>query len=144
MNDDLDIGTPVRTKKPAKEPTDFTAEALAERKWETEGKVVERSDSHGVCYKVKHKGGTSAWYCRRELQRTDVHEYSPAERAEMIAKMSALTAALSVVERNEDMRCAYDDLLEAQRHIKAVLPTIKGMAKGWDRGSEDLFPKKKS
>ncbi len=49
---------------------------------------------------------------------------------DMIAKMSALTAALSVVERNEDMRCAYDDLLEAQRHIEAVLPTIKGMGSG--------------
>lgn len=54
-----------------------------------------------------------------------------------------LAAAYEVVERGEDARCAVDDIREALRHIDKVLPTLVSMAKGWERGTKDLFEEKR-
>jgi len=55
--------------------------------------------------------------------------------------------AISVWENKEDVRCAWDDLLQAQKLIDAVIKDpIYSMAKGYDRGSDldnsDKFKKK--
>lgn len=57
----------VLTVKPEKEATDWSKAALAERKWAVKGIVTERSNSHGLIYKVCHQDGSSAWYESREL-----------------------------------------------------------------------------
>jgi hypothetical protein len=91
MHDELSVDTPVITTKPAKESADWTAEARLARRWGLDGKVQEKSDRHGVCYRVKHEDGTEAWYERKELRRKDVLEHTLAERQEMIEKMRVVS-----------------------------------------------------
>jgi len=97
MNDDLTTGTKVRTSKPAKLSTDWGERAVLERArhWGKEGTVIERSDSHGVIYRIDFSSDASrtAWFERRELQRLMVDQYSPVERRELLAKMSAASDA---------------------------------------------------
>jgi len=57
----------VRTTKPARESSDWTIEALRERKWDVTGVIIEHSNSHGLIYKVRHDDGSTAWYEPREL-----------------------------------------------------------------------------
>lgn len=94
MHDDIPLGTPVITTKPAKESEGWTPEARLALRWGKDGKVVGSavagaplSGSHGICYEVQHEDGTKAWYERKELRRSDVLSYTAAERAEMIDKM---------------------------------------------------------
>lgn len=92
MRDDLKPGAHVKTVKPAVESGDWAEDAKKLRRWGANGYVVDRSDRHGVVYKVEHEDDkTTAWYERRELQQLDVYEYTYEERKEMIAKMQALS-----------------------------------------------------
>lgn len=63
----LQTGTPVITHWTALEGDKFTEEAKQNRKWDTKGEVIGHSDSHGLCYEVKHADGTTGWYHPFEL-----------------------------------------------------------------------------
>jgi len=64
----LQIGTQVLTTEDAG-ADDWAEEAKAKRKWGVTGTVVDRSDSHGLCYRVKHEDGSTAWYEPAELKK---------------------------------------------------------------------------
>ena len=63
----LMVATKVKTVRPEKESNDWDPEALKQRRWDIHGEVVRHSDSHGLCYLVRHVDGTKAWYEPREL-----------------------------------------------------------------------------
>jgi hypothetical protein len=87
MHGRIQIGTRVETIKPARESNDWTAEALAARKWGVSGKIIKEHDSHGLCYDVRHEDGTTGCYEPRELLSLDSTSYTPEERADMLRKM---------------------------------------------------------
>jgi hypothetical protein len=92
-NQTLVHGQTVETIKPDVESKDWRPEALANRRWSVTGKIVDHSDSHGLCYLVLHEDDTTAWYERRELKPfTSGVDYSPEERAAMLKRMGALSA----------------------------------------------------
>jgi len=97
VNDQLPNLTPVRTRKPAKESNDWTPKAKETRRWGVEGKVIDYSDANGLrivaSYHVDHKDGTTAFYERRELIRTDVLAHTKVELREMLAKMEVVSSA---------------------------------------------------
>lgn len=64
----IENGTKVKTVKPEVESNDWVPEALASRKWGVTGEVVKHSDSHGLCYGVRHDDGSAGWYEPRELE----------------------------------------------------------------------------
>lgn len=43
-------------------------EARLKCRWGMEGIVVDRSDSHGLCYRVRHADGSDAWYNPDEIR----------------------------------------------------------------------------
>lgn len=47
--------------------SDWTSEAVEDRKWGVVGRIVDHSNSHGLCYKVEHEDGTTGWYEPGEL-----------------------------------------------------------------------------
>lgn len=47
---------------------EWTPEAKAKRRWGVRGEVIGHSDSHGLCYAVKHSDGEKAWYDPSEFQ----------------------------------------------------------------------------
>ena len=61
------LGTKVRTVRSRTESKDWTPDALKQRRWDVCGDILRHSDSHGLCYLVKHEDGTEGWYERREL-----------------------------------------------------------------------------
>jgi|GEM_PF-7019421 len=89
MNDEIAVGTKVRTVEPA-EPGAWSESLEGERRWSVYGHVHGR---HGDLYKVLLDDGTEGLYARNELQRRDVEAYTLAEREELIAKMHKLSEA---------------------------------------------------
>lgn len=71
QKDDLPLGTRVRTRKPTRESDDWTESAKASRRWGVTGTAVERHDSPGVSYDVRHDDGSMGAYESRELERLD-------------------------------------------------------------------------
>jgi len=71
MTDRIENGTRVKTVKPEVESKDWVPEALASRKWGITGMVVKCSDSHAVCYGVRHDDGSAGWYEARELEQQE-------------------------------------------------------------------------
>lgn len=59
-------GTRVRTMK-SDGSRDWAARARENVQWRTVGTIVQKSDSHGLCYEVQHDDGTCAWYNHGEL-----------------------------------------------------------------------------
>lgn len=51
-------------------PRDYTEKGISKRKCGLNGTVVDLSNSHGLCFKVIHDDGTSAYYDPDELVRT--------------------------------------------------------------------------
>ena len=66
-DEELQYGTKVRTTVDAG-ANDWTAEGRAKRRWGARGTVIDRSDAHGLCYGVRHKDGSVAWYEPTELE----------------------------------------------------------------------------
>lgn len=92
MHGRLAPGTRVETLKPEKESKDWNAEAKKLRRWGVTGRVVDHSDSHGLCYQVEHADDkTTAWYEPRELVELDSCSYTPEERTEMLRKMRGVS-----------------------------------------------------
>ena len=56
------------TQKNPELRNEWTKRAQALRKWGVEGTVVGHSDSHGLCYEVFHRDGTTAYYDPSEIQ----------------------------------------------------------------------------
>lgn len=63
----LAVGTRVITLNPAG-PSDWVQTLKQSRKWGVVGTIVDYSDSHGLCYKVRHDSGTESWYNPEELE----------------------------------------------------------------------------
>ena len=68
MDGPIPLGTRVETVKPDQESKDWTARALAARKWGVTGTVVKEHDAHGLFYDVEHEDGTMGYYEPRELE----------------------------------------------------------------------------
>lgn len=51
--------------------TDYTEEGQALRRTEAAGVIIDYSNSHGLCYGVRHKDGVVAWYDPDELHEAD-------------------------------------------------------------------------
>ena len=65
----IDPGTIVQTTRPNWEKRrEWTDKAWVERKWGVRGKVLTHHDSHGLCYEVLHKDGTTGYYDPSELK----------------------------------------------------------------------------
>lgn len=63
------IGAIVRTVRPERESSDWTAQALASRHWGVEGVVEAVHNSHGLTYDVRHSGNnTLGYYEHHEIQ----------------------------------------------------------------------------
>ncbi len=60
------VGTRVRTAK-ALGVRDFNTDILLRRRPDAPGSIVGHSDSHGLCYEVRHDDGTRAYYDPDEL-----------------------------------------------------------------------------
>lgn len=62
-------GTVVKTTQPNLEMrNEWTDEGWARRRWGVRGTVITRHDSHGLCYGVRHPGGTVGCYDPSELE----------------------------------------------------------------------------
>lgn len=65
----LSPGRKVKTTRPNMAlRKEWTDEGWRERKWNVQGTVVSHSDSHGLCYKVRHEDGTGGYYDPSELE----------------------------------------------------------------------------
>lgn len=65
----LENGTRIKTVlKEDNVAKNWVPEALASRKWDVLGTVVKTSDSHGLCYGVRHDDGSAGWYDPHELE----------------------------------------------------------------------------
>lgn len=64
-------GTLVKTTSSNTPDSDWTSEALANRRWSVHGKVLTHHDSHGLCYEVRHSDGTVGAYDPSELEVVD-------------------------------------------------------------------------
>lgn len=65
-------GTRVKTTvENVKMRREWTREALACRKWDTEGEVIAHHDSHGLCYDIKHDDGSTGSYDPSEFEIID-------------------------------------------------------------------------
>lgn len=70
---------------------DWTAEAIASRKWGFTGEIVQVSDAHGECFQVTHNDGTSGWYEAQELRRVlPAGSKTPSERDFCKAALDAI------------------------------------------------------
>lgn len=70
---------------------DWTAEALAHRKWGEVGEIVQASDAHGECFMVLHSDGTSGWYEAQELRHVlPAGSKTPTERDFCKAALDAI------------------------------------------------------
>lgn len=67
----LPVGTRVKTLTPAGS-NDWVETLKQSRKWGVVGTIVDYSDSHGLCYKVKHDNGTESWYNPEELEEVNL------------------------------------------------------------------------
>lgn len=68
----LENGTKVKTVLQKENVSkNWVPEILASRKWDTLGVVVKHSDSHGLCYGVRHDDGSASWYDPHELEVQD-------------------------------------------------------------------------
>lgn len=47
--------------------TDWTEEAVRNRKWGVKGFIIGESGSHGFCYKIRHSDDSIAYYDPSEL-----------------------------------------------------------------------------
>lgn len=63
----LSVGAAIYTLKPDPD-SDFVDEAKKHQKWGMLGQISEVSNSHGLCYRVRHSDDTSAWYQPTELK----------------------------------------------------------------------------
>lgn len=66
-DDPFPYGTKVVTTKDAG-GTDWSGLSRAHNRWGATGTVIDRSDAHGLCYRVSHGDGTTAWYDPQELE----------------------------------------------------------------------------
>jgi hypothetical protein len=65
----IGYGTWVKTTQPNQEKRKkWTDEGWAKRKWGVRGTIVAHHDSHGLCYDVLHKDGTTACYDPTEFE----------------------------------------------------------------------------
>ena len=63
----LPVGTRVKTLESSR--ANDWAETLSQaRQWDVTGTIEDYSDSHGLCYKVRHDDGTESWYNPEELE----------------------------------------------------------------------------
>jgi len=60
------VGQRVKTV-PGHEASDWTAEALATRRWYVKGEIIRYHDSHGITFEVRHDDGTIGHYEDHEL-----------------------------------------------------------------------------
>lgn len=68
----LGPGTRVRTTQLNESMIgEWTAEALAEKKWGVTGMILRHHDSHGLCYDVQHDDGTFGCYDPSEFEVVD-------------------------------------------------------------------------
>lgn len=61
------IGKKVKTLSENKNITDWNDDVKYSRKWGVKGTIQRLSNSHGLCYEVKHDDGTISWYDSSEL-----------------------------------------------------------------------------
>lgn len=64
----------------------FTKDEQSRRRPDAIGIIVRHSDSHGLCYQVRHENGKQAWYDPDEIQTIDMNKiclmvYSLSEMA---------------------------------------------------------------
>ena len=64
----IPVGTYVATLTKNRDEDEWNEDATAECRWEARGFVVAYSDSHGLCYKVRHWDSATAWYTPAELR----------------------------------------------------------------------------
>ncbi len=67
IGEKIQFGTRVRTTVDSG-LSDWTSEGKLARKWNVEGIVSDRSDSHGLCYMVKYMDGSCGWFDPSELK----------------------------------------------------------------------------
>lgn len=77
MSERFKIGDRVLTVKPKEEPAGYSRSARDNNRWGVEGVVCDLSDSHGLCYQVRH-GGTEGFYEPTELQALPALPEQPA------------------------------------------------------------------
>lgn len=64
----LDPGTKVKTSQPNYSLRGkWTNEAWDQRRWGMLGVIMTHSDSHGLCYEIRHEDGSVAWYDPSEM-----------------------------------------------------------------------------
>jgi len=64
----LQNGTPVRTREPNQALRgEWTTAGWLRKKSNVIGEILRHSDSHGLCYEVRHEDGTTGWYDPSEL-----------------------------------------------------------------------------
>lgn len=86
MSDRLELGQPVVTWKDYG-ASDWGPEARRYRRWGVSGIVTDISDSHGLCYEVKHRDdGTVGWYEPRELKFPDGRPVDAKESRKPVPK----------------------------------------------------------
>ena len=66
MSHHLPYGTAVMTTE-RDDSDDWQDNNRPDCRWRTRGRIIKHSDSHGLCYEVKHADGSSAWYNPGEL-----------------------------------------------------------------------------
>jgi len=61
------VGKAVITVRSENTADDWSDEARLHCQWGVSGKIINYSNSHGLCYRVQHEDGTTAWYDMGEL-----------------------------------------------------------------------------
>ena len=67
-DDGFPYGTRVSTTEDHGDES-WLPEARLKCRWGEEGIVVDRSDAHGLCYRVRHNDGSDAWYNPDEIRK---------------------------------------------------------------------------
>ena len=66
--DSFPYGTKVRTTADAG-ADDWAERVRPNRRWGVEGIVIDRMSGHGLCYHIRHRDGSKAWYEPAELEK---------------------------------------------------------------------------
>lgn len=115
---------------------DWTSEGKLARKWNVKGQVIDLSNSHGLCYQVKHEDGTWAWYDPCELEFTD-NGIDRARNKLVNAKFAGKTIREVDATAVNSWDFSFTDGTKISLEVDAVIPSMGlygiGISEpGWD------------
>lgn len=118
---------------------DWTHEAKLARKWNVIGQVKDLSNSHGLCYNVKHEDGSDAWYDPSEFELINNRDNEVNQtRSKLVnAKLAGKTISEVDATSVNSWTFFFTDDTQLTLEVDAIFPSMGlygiGISKsGWD------------